>query len=131
MVFANIPEQNFVLPINFHMVNTPNTSDPEANRDSVVIDGFSGGTNGFSFTFSALEGETKSGDLFVSLSTGLIPSPSGAVETGAEGNPNLLIAESGTIGATVFGFAVPEPSTLLLVSLGLIAAFTVRRRLQQ
>jgi len=135
MSFDNVPEKNSVFPINFHMINTLNTDDPIASADTVGIDGFS-------FTFNVLEGATASADIIAMLSTNLSALPSGAVPTGAELFSTRPFDPSGNYSLSIVGFAdpstggfiggsVPEPSTLLLVSLGLIAALTVRRRLRQ
>ncbi len=133
MNFDNVSEKNFVFPINFQLVNTLNTDDPFASADFVGIEGFS-------FTFEVFEGATASADILAVLSTGLSALPSGAVPTGAELS-GLPFDPSGNYRLSIVGFAnpspggfiggsVPEPSTLLLLSLGLIAALTVRRRSQ-
>lgn len=125
--FDNVPEKDFTLSSVLSLINTPNTSDPQASADQVSL-------GGWGFTFNVVEGATASVDVMATLSTGLTPSSagtqSGAALAGAnplEPNPSYTLKIVGLANPTQGGFvtSVPEvqawalfPAGLLVVALG-------------
>lgn len=125
--FANLPEMPVSIKTRFSINNTINTGNPTADADSVSLEGFV-----LPSTFSVLEGETASVDVFARLATN-------RTLTGTRGgfvNNDFLGSEDPDTGSTVFaleivgfanpsqgGFLMPEPPTSLLLALclGLLA----------
>lgn len=130
--FDNVPEKNLVLNTIFNIVNTLNTADPIASADYVSI-------GDYGYTFNVLEGATASADIFAKLSTGLTALPSGALPSGAElfssgpfdPSPDYTLTLLGFENPSSGGFVVnpvPEPSTFLMIFLGLMFLLWWQRR---
>ena len=119
--FDNVAEKNFDFQATLNLVNTPNTDDPIASADQVVV-------NGFGYTFNVVEGGTASVDVLAELTTGLSVTPAG-VNVDALFSPDLLdpspdyrLVLLGFAAPTEGGFVtgVPEPSSLVIAASALM-----------
>ena len=130
--FANVAEKNFVLNTRISMFNTPNTSDPIASADQVLLDEFG-------LTFNVLEGQTASVNVLATLSTGLSGAVTGTASgaaldlgNGFDPKPTYTLKFVGLADPTAGGFvtSVPEPATYasMLAGLLLLAALARLRK---
>jgi hypothetical protein len=129
--FDNVAGENFVLTTAFAINNTLNTSDPNASADFLSI-------GDFGFTFHVLENATASVDVIGMLTTGLdaiasgtdMPSGADLFSTGPfDPTGGYMLSIVGLSDPSSGGFVrrVPEPSTITLCALGLVALFLLGR----
>ena len=130
MAFTNIPELNFTFKTKFSLINTPNIAgDPAASADIVSI-------GDFGYSFNVLEGATASVDVMATLDTKLVGTP-GKIsmnysdpESGPlDPSPIFTLGNISLANPTGGGFItqVPEPSTWLLLTAGIVCILLRRR----
>jgi hypothetical protein len=130
MNFTNIPELDFTFKTTFTLTNTTNIDDdPQASADIVSI-------GSFGYSFHVLEGETASVDVMAILDTSLEGVPGGTSADYAEREsgpldpgPHFVIKGLSFENPGSGGFItqVPEPSTWMLLVVGLACISLVRR----
>lgn len=138
LAFVNASENDLTETVSFSLVNTPNTSDPQASADFVSFS--FGGTNK---TFNVLEGQSASADLIgIFNATGFAGNGLANVSGKSFDDPFIFPNSSG-LSLSILGFgdpsefgfvtgdpvaAVPLPSGILLLSGALGALMAARRR---
>lgn len=115
--FDNVPEKNFDIKAPLALINTPNTDDPIASADQVVL-------SDYGYTFNVLEGDTASVDVLAELTTGFAGTASGVSIDGLfspitfDPNPDYHLVFLGFAAPSEGGFVtgVPEPSSLAIMT---------------
>lgn len=130
--FTNIPEKNFDLSSLFHILDVP--TDPQSH-DAVPLFGKIITLGDYAFSFSVSPGQTKTVDLWATLTTDLSGSPAGGTTSGSldDGDlapsPNYVLTFAGfgdpSGGGTTNG--VPEPATWGLMLFGFLILGTKLR----